>query len=155
MFPSPPGYSVFVSFDFDNDRRYKYILEAWNANPRFSFVFADETPREINSDNVGRVKAAITARINRATHTLVIVGQEANRRHRDSALIGQRNWINFEVYQSKEAGNRLAAVKLDRTFESPEQLLNSGATWAMSFTEPAIIDALTQATPYRKPFGRL
>ena len=31
--------SVFVSFDYDNDRNYKYFLEAWNANPRFQFVF--------------------------------------------------------------------------------------------------------------------
>ena len=30
---------VFVSFDFDHDKHYKYLLEAWDANPDFDFVF--------------------------------------------------------------------------------------------------------------------
>lgn len=136
---------VFVSFDFDNDRSHKYLLEAWDANPNFDFVFADQTPREINSQNVGRVKAAITAKINGATHTLVIVGQYANARHRDSALIGYKNWINFEVAQSKANGNKLAAIKIHRDYESPDELRNSNAAWAMIFTEAAILKALDEA----------
>lgn len=44
---------VFVSFDWDNDRHYKYLLEAWHANPEFDFVFSDTTPREIDSFDVG------------------------------------------------------------------------------------------------------
>jgi hypothetical protein len=136
---------IFVSFDFENDRYYKYLLEAWNANPNFEFVFADGTPREINSNVVHRVKAALTKKIIAATHTLVIVGKYANAPHPDRNLIGFRNWINFEIYQSRLYGNRIAAIKLDREFESPEWLLASGATWAMSFTEPAIIKALNEA----------
>lgn len=46
--------SVFVSFDWDHDRRYKFLLQAWNKNPRFQFVFSDETPGEIDTNNVGR-----------------------------------------------------------------------------------------------------
>lgn len=87
--------SVFVSFDYDNDRYYKFLLEAWHANPRFRFTFQDGTPSEINSTNVGRVKAAITTKSQAATHTLVIVGQHANTPHRHRALIGHRNWINI------------------------------------------------------------
>jgi hypothetical protein len=136
---------VFVSFDWDNDRRYKHLLEAWSANPNFTFVFADQTPSEINTDNVGRVKAAITAKINGATHTLVIVGKYANTRHKDANLIGYKNWINFEVARSKANGNKLVGVKLDSTYDSPDELLNSGASWAMSFTEGAILKVLANA----------
>lgn len=137
--------SVFVSFDYDNDRYYKFLLEAWHANPRFSFTFQDGTPGEINSANVGHVKAALTTKIQAATHTLVIVGQYANTPHRHRALIGHRNWINFEIAQSKAAYNRIVAVKLDRSYESPDELIGANATWAMAFTEEAIVRALSEA----------
>lgn len=137
--------SVFVSFDWDHDRRYKFLLEAWNENPRFQFVFSDETPGEIDTTNVGRIKAALTVKINAATHTLVIVGQYANSPHAKRHIIGFKNWINFEIAQSKAARNRIVAVKLDRTFESPDELIGAGASWAMAFTENAIIRAISEA----------
>jgi len=136
---------VFVSFDYDNDKRYKYLLEAWNANPQFEFGFADSTPSEIDSKNISRVKGALTTKINNATYTLVIVGKEANKLHKDHKIIGFRNWINFEIYQSKLNRNRLVAVKIDRSYESPEELLGVGSSWAMSFTQDAIIKALNEA----------
>lgn len=136
---------VFVSFDYELDRRYKFMLEAWSANPSLQFVFADATPREINSYNIGRIKAALTTKIIGATHTLVIVGKEANKLHKDWQLIGHRNWINFEIHQSKFYKKRIAAIKLDRLYESPEELLRANASWAMSFTQPSIIDALNRA----------
>ncbi len=136
---------VIVSFDWHNDRHYKYLLEAWDANPDFDFVFNDKTPDEIDSTNIGRVKAALTAKINSATHTLVIVGKEANKTHRDSKLIGFKNWINFEIYQSKQNRNKIAAVKIDKNYESPDQLSGAGASWAMSFKEDPIIRALNEA----------
>lgn len=136
---------VFVSFDYDNDRHYKFLLEAWDANPDFEFTFADATPREIDSNIIGRVKAALTAKINMATHTLVIIGKYANSPHADRHLIGYRNWINFEIARSKEADNRIVAVKLERIFQSPDELEGAGASWALSFTEAAIIRALREA----------
>ncbi len=136
---------VFVSFDYDNDKHYKYLLEAWDANPDFDFVFADATPSEIDSSNVGRVKAALTAKINNATHTLVIVGAGANTPHKDRNLIGYRNWINFEIHQSKLNKNKLVAVKINRDYDSPEELIGASASWAMSFNEDAIIEALNKA----------
>lgn len=139
---------VFVSFDYDNDRRYKFILEAWNNNPKFNFVFEDGTPREINSDNVGRIKAALTSKVKAATHTLVIVGKHSNDPHPDKNLIGFRNWINFEIYQSIKEGNRIAAIKLNRNYESPEELKNARNSWAYNFKEPEIIKALYDA-PYQ------
>ena len=137
--------NVFVSFDWDNDKHYKFLLQAWDANPSFDFVFSDKTPGEVNSDNIGRIKAALTAKIKSATYTLVIVGKEANKQHKDHALIGFKNWINFEVHQSVENGNKMAAVKIDKSYESPVELLGVGASWAMSFEEESIIKALNEA----------
>ena len=129
---------------------YKHGMQINN----FEFSFADQSAREINSNNVGRVKAGLTRRINSATYTLVIVGKEANKLHRDYKLIGYRNWINFEIAKSKDNGNKLVAVKINRAYKSPEELLNSGASWALSFTEEAIglipeITVLYSATSFR------
>lgn len=115
---------VFVSFDYENDKQYKYLLEAWDANDGFEFVFSDKTPNEINSENIGRIKAGLTTKIKEATHTLVIVGEEANKKHKDNELIGYKNWINFEVAKSIEEGNRVAAVKIDIKNELPEEIFS-------------------------------
>ena len=136
---------VFVSFDYTNDGHYKKLLTAWDANPKFDFVFADKTPDEINSDNIGVIKAALTKRIGEATHTLVIVGKYANSPHAKRDLIGYTNWINFEVAKSKAAGNKLVGIKIDKSYESPEELVGAGAKWAMVFKEEPILRALSEA----------
>lgn len=87
--------NVFVSFDYDNDKRYKYLLEAWDANPKFNFVFRDKTPGEINTNDIGRIKAGLTRKINEATYTLFIVGQHANQAHRHRSQIGMRTFRAF------------------------------------------------------------
>lgn len=136
---------VFISFDYTNDKSYKYMLDAWDSNKNLDFVFEDCSADEIMSDNIPTIKAGLTRRINQSDYTLVIVGKEANKIHPDSKEIGYRNWINFEIAQSKKNGNKLVAVKLDKSYESPEQLYSSGASWAMSFTQAAIIKALSEA----------
>lgn len=136
---------VFVSFDYTNDKHYKYLLDAWDANENMDFVFNDCSSDEIQSNNIPTIKAGLTRRINTTTYTLVIVGKEANKQHKDHSAIGYKNWINFEVAKSKANGNKLVAVKLDKSYESPDELLNSGAKWAMSFTQEAIIKALDEA----------
>lgn len=74
---------VFVSFDYEKDRCYYYLMKAWDANQSFEFVFSDYTSREIRSDSVAVVKRQLSAKIGLATHTLVIVGEDANRTHPD------------------------------------------------------------------------
>jgi len=64
---------IFISFDYDNDRNYRYLLKALAANPRSDIEFEDLTPEEIQSYDVGRIKAALTLRIRKSTHTLVII----------------------------------------------------------------------------------
>ena len=73
------------------------------------------------------------------------MGKEANKKHTDSVKIGYKNWLNFEIAKSKVNSNRLVAIKLSSTNISPDELLNSGAKWAMSFTRDTILKALEEA----------
>ncbi|VVH60044.1 hypothetical protein BAZOLSSOX_419 [uncultured Gammaproteobacteria bacterium] len=136
---------VFVSFDYDNDKHYKALLKAWDANPKFDFYFSDLSSNEINSSLVSVVKQALSRKINEAKYTLVLVGKEANKQHKDYKDIGYKNWLNYEVAKSKEHKNKLVGVKLSSTNTSPDELLNSRAKWAMSFTQGSIIKALEEA----------
>lgn len=133
---------VFVSFDWENDRRYKHLLEAWDANPDFDFVFSDKTPEEIQTNDIGRIKAAITTKINQSTHTLVIVGRYANTRHKDSEKIGYKNWINFEVHQSKEHKNKMIAVFVQNDDAEPEELKGCIVKRIYGFDHAPIVQAL-------------
>lgn len=136
---------VFVSFDYERDRYYKFLLQAWDANPDFDFEFYDMSSGEIQTNDISRVKAALSAKIAKADYTLVIVGKDANKLHKDRYEIGYRNWQNYEIARSKYYGNRLVAVKLDYQYDSPEELLGSGASWAYSFTRDSILSALNNA----------
>ena len=51
---------VFVSFDYEKDKQYYYLLKAWDANSNFEFSFSDYTSREIQSDSIPVVKANLT-----------------------------------------------------------------------------------------------
>lgn len=134
--------SVFVSFDYENDRHYKYLLNALSGNSKFDFSFDDKSSKEINSWNIPTIKSVLSRKINEATYTLVIIGAEANKRHKDHALIGYCNWQNFEIAKSKDYYNKLVAVKINSSYESPEELLNSGASWAYSYNVESITKAL-------------
>lgn len=136
---------VFVSFDYDNDKHYKNLLAAWDANSNFEFKFSDKSAHEINSENISRVKAALTNKINDATYTLVLIGKYANEKHPDSDLINDINWINWEINKSIELGKKLIAVKLDSSNKSPTAIMGVGAKWAMSFTQESIIKAFENA----------
>ena len=136
---------VFVSFDYDNDKHYKYLLEAWDANDDFNFVFNDKTPTEINSENIGRIKAGLTMKIKEATHTLVLIGKEANKQHKDYKLIGYRNWINFEVAKSIGERNKLAAVILESGNAIPEEIYEGEYVIVTGYSEDNIIDVLNRA----------
>lgn len=133
---------IFISFDYDNDRNYRYLLSAFSNNPRFEIDFIDATPEEIQSNDIGRIKAVLTSKIKSATHTLVIVGKHANSYHSDSAKIGERNWQWWEIKKSHEEGKQLIGLKIESSNQPPEPLLNNGAKWAHSFKVESIIQAL-------------
>ena len=136
---------IFVSFDFDNDRRYKYTLEIWNGNTNIDFSFNDGSTKEIQSCDISRIKAAITAKINQSDAILVLVGEHADTPHKDRYLIGYRNWQYFEIAQAKAAGKKIIAVKLDKGNSSPSLLYGCGASWAMSFSLDSIKAAIHRA----------
>lgn len=71
---------VCISFDYENDKHYRYLLSAWDANTDFEFTFNDKTPGEIKSDDYSRLKAVLTQKINSASLVLVIVGSMLTRR---------------------------------------------------------------------------
>ena len=136
---------VFVSYDHETDGHCRSLLETWNANPDFDFLFNDRMPREIDKNNVVRIKVETTVKINSASHTLVIVGKDANTIHRHQHLIGFRNWMDFEIHQSKLHGNKIVAVRLQNDYEFPDELMGAGASWALGFDENEIIKALNEA----------
>jgi hypothetical protein len=116
-----------------------------DANKNMDFTFNDCSSDEIHTNSVTVVKSGLTRRINDTEYTLVIIGKEANKLHKDHYEIGYKNWINFEIAKSKDNGNKIVAVKIDKSYESPDELKNAGASWAMSFTQDAIIKALNEA----------
>lgn len=136
---------ICISFDYEHDRNYRYLLNALEQNERNRMDFDDITPSEIDTDSVARVKQVLTTKIRSATHLLVIVGQHANDRHPDSVAIGTRNWQWWEIEQAKAEGKGLIAVKIERANPTPDPLLNSGASWAYSYTEDAIVAAIDAA----------
>jgi hypothetical protein len=137
---------IFISFDYDHDRRYRYLLSALKQNARSETQFEDLTPEEIQTSVVGRVKAALATRINKSTHTLVIIGKHANAYHTDRLEIGTRNWQWWEIEKTKEKPTpKFIAVKIERSNPTPVPLLNTNAKWAHSFNVDSILRAIQGA----------
>lgn len=132
---------ICIGFDWLNDRDARHLLGAWLANHGLPVTFTDLSPGQLSIDNVAKVKARLTAQIRAATHTLVLIGASANTRHSVSEKIGTRNWIWWEIEQSRAEGNRLLAVKLKASNPTPDPLLDDDVTWVTSFTQEAILKA--------------
>lgn len=136
---------VYVCFDYEKDRHYKYLMEAWDANPNFDFTFNDRSPREIQSYSISVIKACLSKKINEATYTVILAGKDANKRHPDSAEIGYINWQNFEIARSVNNGNKLVVVKLDSSCPIPVEALGRGAVIVTGFSQSNILQALNEA----------
>ena len=113
---------IFVSFDFEKDRQYKYTLNMWNSNSNFEFTCDDRSPSEIQTESVSVVKNVLSRKINEAAVVVVIIGEDANRLHKDWREIGYRNWQNYEIAKAKELRKRLVAVQISSQYEYPEEL---------------------------------
>jgi hypothetical protein len=136
---------IFISFDYEHDKNYRYLLSALAANSGNDLEFIDVTPSEIQSNDVSKIKAVLTTKIRNATLTLVVVGKHANSYHPDREKIGERNWQWWEIKKSHEEGKGFIGVKIERSNDAPEPLLNKGAKWAHSFNVEAIIEAINNA----------
>ncbi len=127
---------VFVSYDYDNDKHYKNLLLAWDANRLFDFSIHDHSADvSINSINATAIKSVISRYINEATYFMVIVGAKTNR----------SKWVSWEIEKAIELNKRIIAVKTDRENTSPNELIGIGTSWAMSFTYLAISKAIDNA----------
>jgi hypothetical protein len=136
---------VFISFDYDNDRHYRYLLSAIKENSSFALEFDDVTPDEIQSYDVGRIKSVLTTKIKSSTHLLVIIGDKINSYHKDYQEIGERNWQLWEIQKALDENKNIVAVKINASVPSVSKLQNVGAKWAYSFRVDSIISALKEA----------
>ena len=130
------AHKVFISYDHSEDAHYKYLLQAWSNHPRFVFEFDNRSVQTaINSEDASRVKAGISSKMKEATHLFVIVGK----------LSHTSDWMNWEIAKAKELGLKIAAVKIEKANTSPVGLFNIKTSWATSFTQDRVIDALDNA----------
>ncbi len=128
--------TVFISFDYDKDLRYKNLLLAWDKNREFDFQLYDGSLKEaIDSNNAVYIKGKIKPLIEKSTHLLCIVGAEC----------GNNSWITWEVQTAVNLNKKLIAVKVEKSCTSPSVLLNNSAKWALSFNFDAIKKAVDEA----------
>ena len=124
---------VFISFDYDNDKRYKNLLLAWDKNKQFDFGFYDGSVKvPVNSEDAGPIRRVISQRIAACPRFLCIVGEKTH----------TSDWVAWEIDKAIELDRKLVAVKVSSSNTSPSNLLGAGARWAMSFTLDSIKKAL-------------
>lgn len=131
---------VFISYDHDEDARFKYLLRAWNTHDEFEFDMLETSPsRQINSSTEHVIRSALTRKLKAAEVLVVIVGQHTHK----------SDWIRWEIERAQEADVNLAivAVKLNAQYASPPALLGVGATWVNGFTQEKLLAALRTARP--------
>lgn len=130
---------VFVSYDHSEDAHYKWLLQAWDANPDFDFEFDSRGPNvAVDSVDAVVVKAALTKLMKSATHLLVLVGEKTS----------ASKWITWEIERAKQSDIKLklTAVKLAKANAAPPGLLTVGTAWGTSFERDQIVEALKVAS---------
>jgi hypothetical protein len=130
---------VFVSYDHSEDLLYKNLLKAWSSNPNFEFEFDQRSPDvAINSISAPTIQSTLTTMMKQADYLLVLIGSKSY----------NSSWMNWEISRAKQADVklRLTAVKLSYSNTTPNGLLNVSTSFANSFTQDAIINALNNAT---------
>ncbi|MFT8928478.1 MAG: TIR domain-containing protein [Sporolactobacillus sp.] len=127
---------VFVSYHSSEEgTMYKNLLAAWSANDNGSFdlKFDDlSIGVSINSDNASYIKSKIKERINNCKTFVAIIDED----YADS------DWCKWEDEKAVALGKKIVVVKIKNTYTTPSELLNIGASFAMSFTYEAIKKAI-------------
>ncbi len=115
---------ICISFDYENDKYSRNAIRLWNENKHIDFDIIDKTPNEIDSFDIGRIKAGLTSKINESDILLVISGDYINLPHKDQYEIGCVNWQNWECKKALELNKRIILVKLNYNNEIPKELIN-------------------------------
>ena len=128
---------VFISYDFDNDKKYKNLLLAWDANAYFDFSFED-TSADISIDSTDKdiINKVVSARIKNSTYFLCIIGKKTYK----SA------WVVWEISKAVEFGKKIVAVKISSTNKLPSEIVGVGASLATHFSFELIKTAIDNAT---------
>jgi len=127
---------IFISYDYENDRHYKNLLLAWDANREFDFYLNDQSVDvSVDSTNAAAIKRVISAKINESTYFLCLIGKKTH----DS------NWVAWEINKAIELNKKLIAVKIDNENISPSEILGVNASWAMTYTFESIKKAIENA----------
>lgn len=132
---------VFISYDHSEDRHYKELLRAWDANTDFDFEIDTRSPNlAINSVDAGVIKSALTKKMKESKYLLVLIGAKSY----------TSDWMFWEIERAKQPDVKLklAAVKIDKNYITPPGLLGTGTAFAYSFTRDGIIEALNKATNF-------
>lgn len=135
---------VCCSFDFEHDKQYYYLLEAWNENDSIDFSINDCTPSEIQSESIATIKQVLSTKIGQANYMIAIIGKHSDDKHPDRKEIGYKNWQAYEIAKNYEKGNSLVVVKLDTTYSAPDEAYGIGAKWVNSFNLDDILSALDE-----------
>ena len=101
---------VCVSFDYEHDKHYYYLLAAWNNNPNIDFGINDCTPSEIQSESVSKIKQVLSTKIGQANYMVAIIGKHSTETHPDSGEIGYNNWQSYEIAKNHENSDGLFVV---------------------------------------------
>jgi len=124
---------LFISYDYDNDKHYKNLLLAWDANEMFDFEFYDRSiDVSVNSEDATYIKKVIKGRINDCTHFLCIVGKHTH----------ESDWVEWEIETAVALGKKIVVVKIDNSYDSPPAIFGAGASWARSFAFDSIMNAV-------------
>lgn len=127
---------IFISYDYDNDKHYKNLLLAWDANSEFDFSIYDmSVDVSVDSDDSASIKRVISRKINESTYFLCIIGEKTYK----------SGWVKWEINKAVELNKKIVAVKTKSTNTSPDEIKNIGASWAMSFTFNSIKKAINEA----------
>lgn len=128
--------TIFISYDYDNDRHYKNLMVAWSQNASFDLEFYDSSVDvSVNSEAAAPVRRVISQRIRASDIILCIVGEETY----------TSEWVAWELEKADELDKKFVAVKTSRSNTSPSALQGKGAEWAHSFTFDSIKRAIERA----------
>lgn len=97
---------VCCSFDYEHDRIYYNLLEAWNENDDIDFSINDCTPSEIQSESVSKIKQVLSTKIGQANYMIAIVGKHSmiNIRIVKKSVIEIGKHMKLQKIMKKEMG---------------------------------------------------